>query len=1364
MSAYVPPKPFDPTREKWVSYLTRFECSLEASDMQGLSANRKRALFLSHCGPDVFEMAESLCEPTPVQTVSWDTLMATLRAHYAPVPSKFVQRYQLRQRVQREGEPVSAYMASLRKAATHCDYRDLDDALLEQLICGVRDIRLQRRLLAKPDLTLAGALDEARAHEASTKAAETLQRPLTSKDNPKSAPVHREDAGSSSESESDEDVFRMEHQRKDTGSPRRSCPSCGGHYDRLSCKYREAICRRCEKKGHLARVCRAILPRKHQPRERRSQPESTHQKQPTREGGAKKRREFEPRDGRSIHIDQASAEIEDKVSTVVEINGKPCSMEIDTGSALSIMSWVTLKILLPSFRKDQLSKKRLRILDYQGNRVPLEGVGTFRVTYGDYERDLPLTIVTKQLPSLLGMGWFRALGMGFTGIHQMLKSSLKDSLLTEFQDVFGDTLGKYVGTPISLNLDPNVAQIRLKARRVPFALKPKIDAELDKLIKQGVLVPVDHAKWETPIVTPVKSDGSIRICADYKCTINKALQPSAYPVPIVHHLLHSLGPGKFFAKLDLAQAYQQLPVDDATAEAQTIVTHRGAFKCTRLQFGVSVAPGLFQSTMERLLQGLPGVVPYFDDVLVSAQDERQLGDRVRNVLSRFREVGLRLKKNKCMIAVPSVEFLAQAYQQLPVDDATAEAQTIVTHRGAFKCTRLQFGVSVAPGLFQSTMERLLQGLPGVVPYFLKKNKCMIAVPSVEFLGYRVDGTGIHPTESKVRAIKSAPAPKTKAELQAFLGLLNFYSMFLKDKATVADPLHKLLGKNVPWVWGKPQAAAFEAVKRLLSEDSFLIQYNAALPLVLVCDASPVGVGAVLGHRLPNGLEAPIAFYSRTLSSAERNYSQLDREALAAIAGVKKFHEYLFGRQFELVTDHRPLLGLLAGDRPTPAALSPRLTRWAIFLSAYSYQLVHRPGQTLGHADALSRCPLPDLLTNPTPEASVLLLDTLTLGPISSAEVAKASARDPIIRTVMGWVLKGWPVKVDGGDYQGFVNKRNELFTQGGCLLWGDRVVVPTKLRMRVLELLHEGHPGIVRMKSLARSYVWWPNMDQVISEWVGKCRPCQESRPDPPVAPIREWEKPKGPWGRIHIDFAGPFHGQTFLIVVDAFSKWLEIILMPSTTAEAVIKALRKLFATHGLPDTLVSDNGPQFTATLFEGYLAGLGIRHALSAPFHPASNGLAERFVRTAKEALSRLDNGDWQARIDQFLAVQHATPCTATGRSPAELLMGRKLRCVLDRLHPNYSHENFKGETSGLRQFQVGSPVFARNYASGPLWVAGTIVGITGPKSYTVDVGVDRLWKRHIDQLRKRVVGEANINLDISEPNYNNFPKTANSSPGS
>ncbi|XP_058023902.1 uncharacterized protein K02A2.6-like, partial [Ahaetulla prasina] len=653
------------------------------------------------------------------------------------------------------------------------------------------------------------------------------------------------------------------------------------------------------------------------------------------------------------------------------------------------------------------------------------------------------------------------------------------------------------------NPDPQV--IRLKARRVPFALKPKIDQELEKLVSQGILVPVDHAKWETPIVTPVKPDGSVRICADYKATLNKALQKSAYPVPVVQHLLHSLGQGQVFAKLDLAQAYQQLPVDSSTAEAQTIVTHRGAFKCTRLQFGVSVAPGLFQNLMERLLQGLPGVVPYFDDVLVSA-----------------------------------------------------------------------------------------------------------------FLGYWIDREGIHPTESKVRAIRKAPAPQNKTELQAFLGLVNFYAVFLKNKATIAEPLHKLLAKTAVWSWGKAEAKAFEGVKNLLSSDSLLIQYNGTLPLVLVCDASPYGVGAVLSHRLPNGTEAPIAYYSRTMSSAERNYSQLDREALAIVSGVKKFHEYVFGHDFEIVTDHRPLLGLLAGDRPTPVALSPRLTRWTIFLAAYSYKLLHRPGKELGHADALSRCPLPETIEDPTPGTPILLIDSLDSGPVTSKEVARASYKDITIRTVIGWVQRGWPA-APGERFKEFVKKREELSVQGGCLLWGDRVVIPEKLRKNVLELLHEGHPGIMRMKGLARSYVWWPLMDKEISDRVGKCQACQESRPLPPTAPIREWEKPQGPWSRIHIDFAGPFHGQTFLVVVDAYSKWLEIILMRSTTAESVISVLRHLFVTHGLPDTLVSDNGPQFTATQFEGYLAEEGIRHVLSAPFHLATNGLAERFVRSAKEALS-------------------------------------------------------------------------------------------------------------------------------------------------
>ncbi|XP_026570688.1 uncharacterized protein K02A2.6-like, partial [Pseudonaja textilis] len=188
----------------------------------------------------------------------------------------------------------------------------------------------------------------------------------------------------------------------------------------------------------------------------------------------------------------------------------------------------------------------------------------------------------------------------------------------------------------------------------------------------------------------------------------------------------------------------------------------------------------------------------------------------------------------------------------------------------------------------------------------------------------------------------------------------------------------------------------------------------------------------------------------------------------------------------------------------------------------------------------------------------------------------------------------------------------------GCLLWGTRVVIPTSLRTRVLEALHEGHPGIVRMEALACSYVWWPGLDEDVVRWVSSCNICQESRPAPPIATPTKWESANAPWSRIHIDLAGPLHGKMFLVVVDSYSKWIDVAQLSTTTTQAITKVLTRLFVTHGLPDSIVSDNGPQFASTEFSRFAANLGIRHIFTAPFHPASNGLAERAVRTTKEVM--------------------------------------------------------------------------------------------------------------------------------------------------
>ena len=167
---------------------------------------------------------------------------------------------------------------------------------------------------------------------------------------------------------------------------------------------------------------------------------------------------------------------------------------------------------------------------------------------------------------------------------------------------------------------------------------------------------------------------------------------------------------------------------------------------------------------------------------------------------------------------------------------------------------------------------------------VKKSKCQFGVPAAEFLEFMIDAKGVHPTPAKVKAIHSAPQPQSKAEIQAFLGLLNFYHAFLPNKVSVAEPLHRLLEKQVAWVWGTIVEKAFREVKNLISSDSVLVHYDEKLPLVLACNVSPYGIGAVLSHSLPDGWKAPVAFYSRTLSKSERNYAQIDKEALAIVAG------------------------------------------------------------------------------------------------------------------------------------------------------------------------------------------------------------------------------------------------------------------------------------------------------------------------------------------------------------------------------------------------------------------------------------------------------------------------------------------------
>ena len=474
----------------------------------------------------------------------------------------------------------------------------------------------------------------------------------------------------------------------------------------------------------------------------------------------------------------------------------------------------------------------------------------------------------------------------------------------------------------------------------------------------------------------------------------------------------------------------------------------------------------------------------------------------------------------------------------------------------------------------------------------------------------------------IKAVKSSPAPTNVSQLRSFLGVVNYYGKFLPDLSTLLAPLYSLLQKDAGWNWSEKQQKAFEEVKTLLTSDRILVHYDPDKELVL---ASPYGVGAVLSHRYADGCDRPIAFASRTLAPAERKYSQLEKEGLAIVFGVKRFHSYLFGRRFTITSDHKPLRYLFKEDSATPPLASARIQRWALTLGGYDYTIEYKPGESHSNADFLSRLPLPDAPeTVPVPQEIISLVETLDSSPVTSKQIKQWTHKDPTLAKVSDLLCQGRLNKHSTG-VEPYHQMANELSVHDGCILRGSRVVVPSVGRNAVLEMLHEGHPGNNRMKGLARSVVWWPGIDHDIEEKVKACEACQLTRHNPPAAPLHPWEYPTAPWERLHADFAGPFMGHTFLLVIDAYSKWLEVRVISPVNSTTTVEHLRSIFATHGLPKVFVSDNGPQFTSAEFEHFMSSNGIRHVKSAPYHPVSNSLAERAVQVFKENFKRVAQSD-------------------------------------------------------------------------------------------------------------------------------------------
>ncbi|KAK7909343.1 hypothetical protein WMY93_014027 [Mugilogobius chulae] len=861
-------------------------------------------------------------------------------------------------------------------------------------------------------------------------------------------------------------VHKMFTQPKKEAGTSQVCYRCGkpGHQSN-ECWCKDLDCRNCGKKGHIERACR-----------NKKMQTSKQQKVKKKAGFHKKKHvnkmELEHEDASSdsdeVHVLSIRDEDDDGYWVTPLLEKKPVRMQIDTGTRVSLVSEVLYKEKLQHL---PLKETKLKLRTYTGGHVQVLGVVDVTVEHNNQKQVLPLHIVSGNRPALLGRKWLKKLKLNWQEVFMVVdkETSPLNEILKRYPKVFDGELGSMKDITVKLAVKPDSTPKCLKARPVPYAIKPKVEAEIDRLVKSGVLEPVSTSEWATPIVPVMKKDGSPRICGDFKVTVNPVLTTEQYPLPLIDDLFSGLAGGQKFSKIDLSQAYLQMHVEPKSQELLTIVTHKGLYRHKRLPFGITSAPALFQRAMDQILSGLSGVQCYLDDLLITGPDEQTHLRNLDETLKRLENYGLKVRKDKC-------EF------------------------------------------FQ---------------------------PSVEYLGHVIDSRGLHKAPSKVKAIVDAPSPTNVSQLRSFLGLLTYYARFVPNLANRLKPLHELLNKATKWRWTEKCENAFKEVKLALSKSEALAHFDPQLPIQLACDASPYGVGAVVSHIMPSGEERPIAFASRTLSKAESNYAQIEREALSIVFGVKKFHQYLYGRKFTLLTDHRPLTSIFGPHTGIPSMAASRMQRWALLLSAHQYEI-----------------------------------------------------------------------------------------------------------------------------------------------------------------------------------------------------SKWPEVAIMKNTSSEKTIEELRSMFSRYGLPQQLVSDNGPQLVSEEFETFMVENGIQHIKSAPYHPATNGLAERFVQTMKHALkSSSSSQSLNRRLNAFLLSYRNTPHATTKVSPASAMFKRQLRNRFDLLRLQNTKDTVRLQQKAqmdrrakakFRRFDTGDKVLARNYTSGLKWKPATVVAKTGPVSYTVETNDHLIWKRHVDQL--------------------------------
>lgn len=900
---------------------------------------------------------------------------------------------------------------------------------------------------------------------------------------------------------------------------------------------------------------------------------------------------------------------EKKIVATMELAGNPypVTMQVDSGAECNVLP----ERFLPAGSIVNKTSSKLRLYN-SDTKIDILGVTnlTVRNPKNDEVYSVPFNVVQGQrcLP-LLGAYTSQVMGLIKVRYQNIAPTSevnvdvdpdewenvqttsmthdsgmTKEDILNTYSEVF-EGLGCLPGL-VHLETRDDVSPVVMPPRRVPLAVRPKLQAELQRLEKLGVIKKVEcTTDWVSSLCVTEKPSGKIRVCID-PLHLNTALKRCHYPLPVIEDILPDLSRVKVFSKADCREGFLQCVLDEESSYLTTFQSPWGRYRWTRLAFGLTPSPEIFQMKLDQCLEGLKGIHKIADDILITGegstiQEAQQDHDRNLDAfLKRCKDKHIRLNKDKF----------------------------------DYKCEE------------------------------------------VRFIGHTLTRHGLKPDMRKVEAILKMPEPTDLNGVQRFLGMTKYLAKFLPELSHETQPIRKLTHKDAEFNWTAEQDLAFQVIKEKVSSTPILRYFDHAVQLEGQGDASDHGLGFSL---LQDG--QPITYASRALTAPETRYSQIEKELLAQVFGLQHNHMYTYGRKVVLWTDHKPLV--MISRKPLSAA-PKRLQRLLLALHNYDVDIRYKPGKEMFLADTLSRAYLNTNHASSQVETEtemVNMCESVPISPESYADIKEATAQDDTLQAVKHLILTGWPdhLKQCTQETAPYFDIRDELSYQDGVIFRGTRVIVPRQARPVIRQRLHRAHMGANSTIRRAKECVYWPGIAADLRDYISKCELCNSYKPQQQKETLISHELPDRPWQKIGVDIF-TLDSCDYLCCVDYYSDYFEVDRLHKKDANAIMKILQRHFTTHGIPETVFSDNGPPFNSKTFEQFAKDYQFTHQTSSPEYPQSNGKVEATIKIAKNLMKKSKKADGNFKL--ALLEWRNIPTEGLNSSPAQRFFGRRTRTLL------------------------------------------------------------------------------------------------------